>query len=495
LLERLKEFGSSEEKAKKVLICLTSSQGKKARKSFSELKLSTGIEVEGLKSVMKKMIDMRMARAAGENEFEIIHDYLARVVGKELVQEEDRNVKFLQEQLESYQQIYAAHKAPIMSTPFLANLYRNRVKVKISEEKYPLILCTCLLKENGLGWYWLKDIEKSQMLEMLKTHISHGKEDIREEAVNGFVSLATREDKENILDMLTNEDGRVRLAAVKALGKIATPEDREKVIEMMKDKNSDVRKLAVKAFLKKSTLRDSEKIIDMLTTEENISVRHKAVKALGKIAITENRGKIINMLTDEDKYVRQAAVKALEKITTREDREKNIEIVKNKIYHVKQKLANVSVYIATLQDKEKIIKMLKNKYIPGYARQVAKEAFVKIATLEDRQMIINMLKDEDYYGKQSAAKAFVKIATPEDWEKIIEMMKDEDIYVKRAGVYAFLKISEPGDREKLLDPLSEQCQGWSEDQMEIFKLLSEVDKRLYCPFYEEEKEEIPWEIL
>jgi hypothetical protein len=297
-MERLKEFGSREEKAKKVLICLTSSQGKKARKSLSELSPGTGIELVELKAIMKEMIDMRMARAAGEDEFEIIHDYLASVVDEELVVEEDRIVKFLLEQLESYQQNYAAHKTPIMSPPFLAYLYRNRVKIKIGEEKYPLILCTCLLEEYGLGWYWLKDIERSQMLEMLKTNISYGKEDIREKAVNGFASLAAPEDKENILDMLTDA--------------------------------------------------------------------------------------------------------------------------------------------------------------------------------------------EDGYVRQGTAAAFVRIATPEDREKIIDMVKDEEIDVKKTGVYIFLKITGHGEHEYLLDLLAEQCQGWSEKQLEVFKLLSEVDKRLYCPYYEEE---------
>jgi len=67
------------------------------------------------------------------------------------------------------------------------------------------------------------------------------------------------------------------------------------------------------------------------------------------------------------------------------------------------------------------------------------------------------------------------------------MVKDEDIYVKKAGIDAFLKISGP---ENPLDQLAEQCQGWSEKQLKVFKLLSEVDKRLYCPYYEEEKDEI-----
>ncbi|MDQ1352467.1 MAG: hypothetical protein QG657_2773 [Acidobacteriota bacterium] len=82
LLERLKEFGSREEETKKILICLTSSQGKKARKSLNELSLGTGIGVEELKTIMTEMIDMRMVRVAGEEEFEIIHDYIACQIGR-----------------------------------------------------------------------------------------------------------------------------------------------------------------------------------------------------------------------------------------------------------------------------------------------------------------------------------------------------------------------------------------------------------------------------
>ena len=151
-----------------------------------------------------------------------------------------------------------------MSPPFLANLYRNRRKIKISEEKYPLILCTCIIKEVGLGWYWLKDIEKSRMLEMLKTHISHGKGDISAEASNGYVRLAAPEDKRTIIDMITDEENYFRLAIARAFGDIATPADKEKIIEIMKDIDSDIREKILGAFVKKLRPKGRERLIDIL---------------------------------------------------------------------------------------------------------------------------------------------------------------------------------------------------------------------------------------
>jgi HEAT repeat protein len=581
LIERLIEFGPQRNKAEKVLIFLTSSQGKKAQKSLLELSRETEIEMDELKSVIKKMVDLRMARAASEDEFEIIHDYFGKIVDEELVQEEDRTIKFLEEQLESYYQNYKAHGTPIMSPPFMANLYRYRRRIKISEEKYPLILCTCLNEEMkmSLGWYWLKDIEKSQMLEMLKTYISHGKEDIRYEAVDGFASLAAPEDKENIFDMMINEDVHIRLAAVKALGNIATPKDREKIIEMLKDENYDVRRKAKEAFVKIATQKDMEKIIDMMNDEnyymqqeageafvkivtvedmekildmlkdknyniklaaanafvkiatpedrekiidmlkdKDCDVRKVAVKALGNIATPEDRDKIINMLKDEDKYVRKAAAKAFEKITTLKDRELIIKMLKDSYSDVRQAAVmalgkmvtpedremliemvkdedrdvrfNVLMEffkIATLEDRGKVIEMLEDE--DHSIRLMAIKIFIiKITTPKDRGIIIELLKDEDINVREFSATWFIYISTPEYREMIIEMTNNEDINVKKAGVYAFLKISGPGDQEYLLDQLAEQCQGWSEDQLEIFELLSEVDKRLYCPYYEEEND-------
>ncbi|NQE06565.1 hypothetical protein C5S32_11910 [ANME-1 cluster archaeon GoMg1] len=117
LIERLNEFGSQKEKAEKVLIFLTSSTGKKAQKSLIELSQETEIDVNELKGIMNKMIDLRMARAVSDGEFEIIHDYLGKIIDEELVKEEDRTIKFLEEQLNSFYQNYKVHGTPIMSPP------------------------------------------------------------------------------------------------------------------------------------------------------------------------------------------------------------------------------------------------------------------------------------------------------------------------------------------------------------------------------------------
>jgi hypothetical protein len=225
LIERLNEFGTQKEKAEKVVIFLTSSIGKKAQKSLIELSQETEIDVDELKGIMNKMIDLRMARAVSDGEFEIIHDYLGKIVDEKLVKEEDRTIKFLEEQLDSFYQNYKVHGTPIMSPPFMASLYRNRRRIKISEEKYPLILCTCL-SEVGLGWYWLKDVNTKKMFEMINGLIYHDNLKIRDEAIKIFVEIVKPEDWDKIIERLYDKDWVVRRAAIEAFVKIAKPEDR-----------------------------------------------------------------------------------------------------------------------------------------------------------------------------------------------------------------------------------------------------------------------------
>ena len=59
LIERLNEFGSLKDDAERILIFLTSSMGKKAQKSLIELSQETEKDINNLKDIINKMIDLR----------------------------------------------------------------------------------------------------------------------------------------------------------------------------------------------------------------------------------------------------------------------------------------------------------------------------------------------------------------------------------------------------------------------------------------------------
>jgi len=582
LMERLNEFGYQKEKAEKVLVFLTSSTGKKAQKSLIELSRETEIEIDELKEIVNKMIDLRMARVAGDDKFEIIHDYLGKVVDEELVKKEERTIKFLEEQLNLFYQNYKVHKTPIMAPPFMASLYRNRKRIKINEEKYPLILSTCLFEDYGLGWYWLKDVNTKKMFEMINGLIYHDNLKIRDEAIKIFVEIAKHEDWDKIIERLYDEDWVVRKAAIEAFVKIAKSEDRYKIPGMLHDENKDVRKAAIEAFVKIAKPEYRYKILGMLHDEskdvrkaaiealvkiakpedrykilgmlhdESKGVRKAAKKALAKIARPggkgsrkwhkmiaslrdKNRGarraaekafvnnarlgnryKIIPMLHDEDEVIRRVAKKALAKIASPEDRDEIIEMLHDRDEGIrifaKKALAKIAkdedrneisaiLYdenmdvrrgdikvgkIAEHEDIDRIIEMLHDR--DEVVREVAVEAFVKIAEHEDIDRIIEMLHDSDEVVRRAAVEAFVRIAKTEDRDKIIERLYDENWFVRRAAVEAFVKIAKTEDREYLLDLLADEAQGWSKKQKDFFELVSDMDRKFYCPYFKDEED-------
>jgi hypothetical protein len=120
LIERLNEFGTQKDKAEKVLIFLTSSTGQKAQKKLIDLSKETEIEMEELKEIVTRMVNLRMVRSNSNDEFELMHDYLGKIIDEELVKDEDRTIRFLEEQLDSLYQNYKVHRSPIMSLSCLS---------------------------------------------------------------------------------------------------------------------------------------------------------------------------------------------------------------------------------------------------------------------------------------------------------------------------------------------------------------------------------------
>jgi hypothetical protein len=43
----------------------------------------------------------------------------------------------------------------------------------------------------------------------------------------------------------------------------------------------------------------------------------------------------------------------------------------------------------------------------------------------------------------------------------------------------------PEISEHLLDLIASTSEGWSEKQMDLFELLSKLDRKFYCPYFEE----------
>lgn len=492
LIERINEFGPQKANAEKILIFLTSSAGKKAQKSLMELRSETDIEIDALKEILNKMIDLRMARPIGDEKFEIIHDCLSKIVDEELVKDEDRTIKFLNEQLNSFSQSYKVHGTPIMSFPFMANLYRSRRKIKISEEKYPLILCTCLYKEIALGWFWLKDVDREKMFEMIKVHLLHEIKDISDKAFEIFIRIVKPEDRQKIIELLHSENKVYRKAAIRALGNILNPDDKNTMIEMLNDKDKEIRWEAVETFVKFVNPEDRDKINDMLGDKNNVYSRVAAIKALGKIIKPDDRNKIIKMFSDENRTVRENALEVFVNIIKPEDRNMILKILQDEDEdnHIRVDAVDAFRKIAKREDRDVILSILQDE--EDFIAKATTRIFADIVKDEDKAVILDMLNSVNKYVRIAAIKALRKIAKAEDIKTVKILVYDKDESIKQSAIYAYTDVTKRllginGIINLLYDTDSDIQQYASEilptiakpeDKDKIIKMLS--DRKNHC---------------
>jgi HEAT repeat protein len=497
--------------------------------------------------------------------------------GRQKKNNEDQAIDSLKKRLDSYCELHKEYKSPIQF-PFLASLYQNRKRIKFDKEKLPLILRSALEEDLGLGWYWLKELNEREMLEIIKNFLHEktevmdqiialfpevmGRENLKEvikmlrdkdlnaqaAAASALVKLATPEDKEDLIKMLDDEDWYVRKTSLKALCKMIEPQDEEKIVERLHDENQEVRKTAAEVFEKMANPQDKEKIIEMLHDKDEY-IRDMAARVFARIVIPEDRENIIGMLqnvevcigkmvvealetiTLEDKeyvmdaireYIRRAALDAFTKIATPEDNEDLVKMLRSEDWYVRKTSLKALCKVITPENKEDIITPQEKKNIIEMlcdvdedVKEAAAELFSKVAIHQDKEKIIEMLHDEDEFVREVAgrvfpyiietndsedivetlqrkdetwevrrpsAEAFAKIATPKDRKYVTEMLYDEDCQVQKTAVRIFVSISESHEIDSFLDFLSEKAQVYGEKEKRHFRVLSMLDRELYCRY-------------
>jgi HEAT repeat protein len=450
LLNHLKEFSPQQEKAKKVLVYLTTSAGKKAQRTLTELSRATEIATKELQEILVKMVDLRMVRPVDE-EFEIIHDHLGKVVDSELVNEQDRTIKFLQEQLDSFQRLYEVHRAPMSSQSFVASLYRNRKKIAPDEQKHSLLLCTSLsigeAHYGGCCWYWLRQIPRARLLDLTIELFTHSDEEIGRAAGWLFVELAEPPDLDRIVPLLKDGNKSVRETAVMVLGKIGSRDDLVRIASMLKDENESIRYAAVKALGKIGSRDDLNRIVSLLK-DGNESVLEAAAGAFANLVTRDDLDHITPLLKDGNKSVRETAVMALRKIGSRDD---------------------LVLIASMLKDENESV------------RYAAVEALGKIGNREALDRIASMLKDEHWSVRLAAVLALGEIGTRDDLDRIASMLNDEDRRVRHLALDSLVQLATLEDADCLLDQFADGVRGWNDIAQTHFEALCKLDSKFYCP--------------
>ena len=484
LFRKLEEFEKDRENAIKILKSLVSYAGGKAQKSVSEIEAETVIPEKELEELLRRLVNERMVRKLDATHYEIIHDHFGKLVNEEFVDEEERHIKYLREQLNAAIAAFEQSKA-LMHGVILAELYHSRKKIPVDEAAYPALMATWCAHQFPV-WYWLKNVGNMKIIEMTIGLCEHPKEDVKVGASNLLTTaLVTVGDKNEVRKFYAHENRVVRRAAVQAISTLESREDLPEVRELLNDKEEDVRRAAVQAI---STLgsREDVPLVKELFNDEDWNVRMAALETTLKIVSREDLPLVRALLRDKEENVRMAAIKAFSKLVSREDLPLARELLKDKFRYVR--MAAVQA-ISTLGSREDV--PLVRERLNDEARDVRKAAVQAISTLgsrEDLPLVRERLNDEARDVRKAAAEAFSKLLSREDLPLVRGRLNDEDWEVRAAAVKALAELGSREDlplvrmllREKYWEVRMAAAEAFSklvsrEDLLEVRELLNDED--------------------
>ena len=501
LINQLSVFGPEQTDAEKILKLFVSSTGKKIVRNFSELQGLVKTEPESIRKLLKGMIDRRIIRELGNDDYEIIHDYLATIIDKQLItNHEEREIKYLQEQLQSYIIQFSKHGTPITSLPFLAALYRFRKSIVIGEEHYPVLFITSIMGSKGLGWYWLKDLGKDKILRLVEANFAresvelkcglislisyetspgfrsviHGalndrNPQVRVAAINAFRNFITETDKGIIRRLIADADLQVKIAAIELFRGIAAPADLPFIVDMLDSRNPDLRIAAIGVYVRIAHEKDRKTVLRDLFFSGNPKVQSAIIEALVQNGDGNDKVIIVSLLESQDDQTQVLILEAIQR-SIREDtvgyvreilfnspddgKHLILKLLKRNNGSIREAAKEIFDRIADERDRNLILKMMKDK-----SRLLKDPAFTKwaeIATVHDRSQIYSLLESSVPLQRAVAETAFITIVSPEDRGKILELVQSDNHHKRVIGVKAFSMIAEPDDTEMLLKLINDR---------------------------------------
>ena len=357
LLQRLAEFGEQEDAARRVLVALVRSTGVKDLGALEELHAETRLDAEPLTQLLAELVNKRVIRQLGDGQYEIIHDHLAFLVDREIVDDEQRQLKELREFLDLRARAYVTDHVPLQS-PDMARLYKVREHILPNDDQMRLLLYSCLLG-RGPAWFWLQNAQKAIYVSLLRDALVSPIAELRCNAISIIAQVAGSKAFSNLRVMVQDDDEAVRQAATKALPQVLQQMGREALPdlrEMLKDQVG--------------------------------SVRRAAVELLAQVAGHEVLPDLREMLKDQDHDVWQAAMKGLVQVVDGED-------------------------VPDLRE------MLKDRVVGGVRRAMV-EVLVRVVGREAIRDLREMLKDQDRTVRQAVAQALEELSTEDDLEELAE---------------------------------------------------------------------------
>ncbi len=482
LINRLNEFGDINSakriNAEAILKELVRDRAKEQKRK-DELLRYLNIPENDLQELLYILVNKRLIRHLGNDNYEIIHDYLASRV-EIMIKDQERLLRSARDILRTKAQHYRFMPIPsLLETNEMVLLYSMKESINPDAQEKELFMFS-YLAGNGPIWWWFRE-KKEVIRTIIEKALSSSFPNVRKAAVEIFVKLGTHDDFPIIKEMLKDDNEEVRLAAIKVIEKLGLHEDLQIIKEMFKDDDAHVRLAAIKVIEKLGTHTDLPAIKEMCEDDYPF-VKIAAIEVFGKLGTRNDLPIIKEMLKDSSKDVREAAISTFGKLCKHEDLPTIKKMLKDGNRNIRVPAVSVLGKLGSYEDLPIIREMLNDRAMDVRAaavsalgnlgthddlpiikkklndqaksvRAIAISAFGKLCIRDDFPMIKEMLQDFDWIMRSAAAGAFKELATYDDLPIIKEMLQHDDSDIRKAAVLAFVKFGTHDDFELIKELL------------------------------------------
>jgi len=509
LLSQLSGFGKERDQAENILKALVGEGGFVRSKSFSELQRETQADESLLRRVLEQLVTKRLVRPLTNDQYEISHPYLARLVNQQLG-ETERETRRLRERLLLKSREFESTK-DFLSVTELARLYCARDRIAPDKQEAELLM-NCCLAGIGPGWYWFRDYKDEECLPFVLAALSHPYERLRKSATEIVAVLKGRDALPELKGMLKDSQPSVREAAIWQIANVGGYEALPDLRKMLGDNSWAVKEATIRSLGK---LHDQDAVPEIAKWlyDPFWPVRWAAVEIIGQF---EGSEKLKEWIRHPHWQIRAPAVKCLSELEGQDSVTWLRPMLENdKDWKVKDEVVKALI---RLRDQESLMKIrqMPNYERGGQAKEAAVEARMEamvltegelyappilhnflmsrdpyekkaavrlIAQLEGKtasRLIAWLLQDRYWIVKVSAIRALAQIGAKEYLDKFLQLLKGVNEPVQKALVRAIGNLGSDAEAMKLAKSIASLKFGdWGGAANEA---LVRLDRKLYFPF-------------
>jgi hypothetical protein len=230
---------------RRILISLVRSYGVKAQKTGRDIAAEIGERQDIVESALNELIQLRMVRSL-EGQYEVVHDFLARRISEELVEEQEREAKRFRELLASKFAAYERTRGLLTETEHLyLYLHRRRFVVNEDEARY---LFLSHLAGNGPVEFWMKDYPRVIIEDWTRQASSSDDERIKRNALRYAICLGQRPSLELLEELFGDYKHRTEFA--RYIHIVSEPKDLPFLLRLKRKRAEEVRQAAHSAILR-----------------------------------------------------------------------------------------------------------------------------------------------------------------------------------------------------------------------------------------------------